>query len=657
MKYIKSYILSVLMVFAVTGCSLNDLQDDVNDLKDRVTLIEQQVKLLNDNLAVVGYILDAQNKTVSRVETVTEGGKETQHVITLSDGTKLTLTIGAPGTVNEPVITVGEDKMWYINGVSTGKVAVGEPGKNGEGFPEFRVEKGNWEVRFGGGSWSLVPGGAGVANGSLGDQIFESATVSADGQNFVVTLKNGDVHTLPIVATLVCAIDRSGLTIDADGFLVMQYDERVIVPVKIKGNNPIVTYPQGWRANLNKLENVDEKGNNYQLLIYAPAAKQSLTRASADNASDVIVQVQEGSFWAVDKIKVKNPKEETSNGLDKYNNGETLKIGELEISKAVYGNATEITADGTISGAGVYFVSKNSVTLTYALPSTGVDNLIILPASSEVTTINLEVNSQIYFTGTVAFQGINFTNNVNNNYPLRVNATAANVTLDKCTINGLLATRGLVMPNTTNTHHLRNFAVTNSNIKIESNGNGLFLIHSMNASQVVFENNIVYYSGVVPEDTNFDGHLFNFKLYNGQNNTLEELRMSSNTFVDVESSGTSGTTGIVYGKEIKKVTMSSNIYWLTYPATIYPGDNKGATTTVFLRGVPATHTNASGANNYAYSGNSLMNIKTSFTGLPIGIAELDKVDDLFNITNPVTFNKTTGVFTPKDGYTQYGAQR
>ena len=65
MKYIKSYILFVIMGFAVAGCTIDDLKDDVNDLKDRVTLIEQQVKLLNDNLAVIGYILDPQNKTVS----------------------------------------------------------------------------------------------------------------------------------------------------------------------------------------------------------------------------------------------------------------------------------------------------------------------------------------------------------------------------------------------------------------------------------------------------------------------------------------------------------------------------------------------------------------------------------------------------------------
>ena len=125
MKYIKSYILFFLMVFAVTGCTTDDLKDDVNGLKDRVTLIEEQVKLLNDNLAVIAYILDPQNKTISEVKNVTDNGEVTQKKIVLSDGTELTLTIGKPGTINEPEVTVGEDKMWYINGEPTGVIEIG----------------------------------------------------------------------------------------------------------------------------------------------------------------------------------------------------------------------------------------------------------------------------------------------------------------------------------------------------------------------------------------------------------------------------------------------------------------------------------------------------------------------------------------------------
>lgn len=316
MKRIQSYLLLALAVFTVTGCMPDNLKNDVDGLKNRVKLIEEQVKLLNDNLAVIAHILDPQNKTVSKVETVTEDGIE-KYQITLSDDTRLSLVVGKAGTVKEPEITIGEDGKWYINGTSTGVIAVGENGKNGEGYPEFRVEKGNWQVRFGDGAWENVPGGEGIAGGSsLGDQLFESAKV--EGDNFVVTLKDGSVQTLPIVTTLVCAIDKSRL--NAEGFLIVNQGERVILPVKIEGENPEVIYPQGWRATLNKSNQADEQGANYQLSIFAPAADtKTATRVTADNTMDVAVLVQKGTCWAVDKIKVKNP-ESSVNSL--YTNKE-----------------------------------------------------------------------------------------------------------------------------------------------------------------------------------------------------------------------------------------------------------------------------------------------------------------------------------------------
>lgn len=650
MKYIKSYLLFALMALTVTGCTLDDLQDDVNNLKDRVTLIEQQVKLLNDNLAVVGYILDAQNKTVSKVETVTEGGKETQHVITLSDGTKLTLTIGAPGTVNEPMITVGEDKMWYINGVSTGKMAVGEPGKNGEGFPEFRVEKGNWEVRFGSGSWSQVPGGAGVANGSLGDQIFESATVAEDGKNFVVTLKNGDVHTLPIVATLVCIIDKSSLTLDADEFLVIEKDKRVIIPVKIQGENSVVTYPQGWRAELKKMENVDANGNNYQLLIFAPAAKQSLTRASAGNAFDVTIRVQEGLLWAVDKIKVKNPKD-YSNNLVKYEDGLAVTVSELEIQKDVYGDATEITVNTAIAKGGVYFVSTNNVTLTCGVTSE-LSDLIIIPTTADVTTIHLEISQQLKFAGTFVCQNVVLNNGVTNNYPLVVNKNdVAKVIFDKCKITNLVIGKGLATPGSGVTQ-MRHFEISNSDVVVENAGSNLYMTINMSCETLKYNNNLFYYRGIPLSSS--DASIFqNLKLI--QAATVKDLTVTSNTFIDVESAtitdinkGLLTLAGAITGN----VAVSNNLYYYTY--------RRAATQLLRSAASPnATVTSVGGNYIYIQSDFNSANAKNVFfTQIGTTPKVFDGSDvDFFDTTNPASFNKTTGVFVPKDGYTQYGAQR
>lgn len=661
MKCIKSYILCVLMVFAVTGCTMDDLKDDVNDLKDRVTLIEQQVKLLNDNLAVIGYILDPQNKTISSVKTEGQGGSR-QYVISLSNGDQLTLTIGKEGTVDEPVITIGEDGKWYINGNSTGVVAVGENGKNGEGFPEFRVQDGNWQVRFGDGAWTNVQGGEGVANGSLGDQLFESAEV--DGSNFVVTLKDGSVYSLPIVETLVCMIDRTGITLDEEDFLIINKGERAVLPVKIEGENVQVTYPEGWRAALEKLDAADENGNNYRLLIFAPAAAtKALTRAVADNTADVTVQVQKGAFWAVDKIKVKNPKELNATNEVKYNSGLAITVGGFEITKEVYGEAKEIPADGAIKEGGVYFVAENNKTLTYDLGTSGVDNLIIIPNSDEVAAINLSVSKQVYITGTFVCQNVNFTSTINNNV-LRLNEADVNVVFDKCSINGLKNTKALMIPNTANKHYLNYCAIVNSDIRIEETeaeiikNAGVALINNMDCSKLIFENNIVYAAHTVTGSTG--KHLSNFKLFNGTARTVkEELTVNSNTFVDVETSGGSGVTGLVYCKSVKKATIKNNIYWLTCPAINFvnsSGNSNQSKTTVLFRTTDAM-TDATGSNNYGYNGNADMKFQMYYSNTrPSTVDELI-LEEVFDTTDQTTFNKSTGTFIPKAGYTQYGAQR
>lgn len=189
------------MVVSLVGCKVDDLKDDVNDLKDRVALIEEQVKLLNDNVEVLAYVLDPQQKTI---KSVTENNG--QYVITLSDGSVMTLTIGQPGTIVQPEISVDNNGYWVVNGIFTGVKAVGEDGKNGEGYPEFRVEKGKWQVRFGESGWSDVPGDYDLGTESLGDQFFESASLSDDGTVFTIVGTKGQVYTFPVVASLVCEI-------------------------------------------------------------------------------------------------------------------------------------------------------------------------------------------------------------------------------------------------------------------------------------------------------------------------------------------------------------------------------------------------------------------------------------------------------------------
>lgn len=291
MKYIKSYIFLTLMAVSFVGCKMDDLKDDVNDLKDRVTLIEEQVKILNDNVEVFAYVLDSQQKTIS---SVTESNG--QYIITLSDGSTMTLTVGKAGSVVQPTISVNDDGYWVVNGLSTGVKAVGEDGNNGEGYPEFRVYEGKWRVRFGESGWSDVPGGDLGTGTSLGDQFFESASLSDDGTVFTIVGTKGQVYTFPVDASLVCEIrnDDAVATFDYDNS-VREFD------VKISGGEPLAPiYPAGWRAELTKKEAVGTDEYNYTLIVYAPVG----SKAMADNTSEIVVRVNQGTLWAVDKLQV-----------------------------------------------------------------------------------------------------------------------------------------------------------------------------------------------------------------------------------------------------------------------------------------------------------------------------------------------------------------
>lgn len=294
MKYIKSYIFLTLMVVSLVGCKVDDLKDDVNDLKDRVTLIEEQVKLLNDNVEVLAYVLDPQQKTINGVK---PSDDNTQFTITLSDGSTMTLTVGKPGKVVPPTISVDGNGYWVVNGIFTGVKAVGEDGKNGEGYPEFRVEKGKWQVRFGDGEWSDVPGGDLGTGTSLGDQFFESASLSDDATVFTIVGTEGQVYTFPVVASLVCEINGNETVVEFDYDSVQEFD------VKISGGEPLAPiYPAGWRAELTKKEADNADEYNYTLTVYAMLSSRA---ATADNTSDIVVRVNNGTLWAVDKLQVK----------------------------------------------------------------------------------------------------------------------------------------------------------------------------------------------------------------------------------------------------------------------------------------------------------------------------------------------------------------
>lgn len=647
MKYIKSYILLTLMAVSFVGCKMDDLKDDVNDLKDRVTLMEEQIKILNDNVEVFAYVLDSQQKTISSV-TESDG----QYIITLSDGSTMTLTVGKPGSVVQPTISVDENGYWVVNGLSTGVKAVGEDGTTPD-YPEFQVKNWEWQVRFGeDGEWKPVEGGN-IGGGSLGDQIFESAEVVGD--KFVIVLANdGGTYELPIVSQLACEINKD--VVGADGYIEFQPGETKTFKVKITGTPLAPVYPSGWRAELEKLESADENGYNYLLVVYAPeqTSASSLANVVASNISEISVRVNKSVFWAVDKINVKLPKVYDSN-YAQFMDGAALSINGYEFSKASLGIDDNqkihiVTGNTDISESGVYFVNEDNITFTYNLGnSVSVDYLVILPYDDTNKRSKLTVQKQVYLNKFFICQNVDIEYTATSSYVLRLQPeTPVNVIMNNCNVSGLVAGSGFAMPQTAGSVSLEKFSAVSCNFNIDDTSVAATnLVNNMDCSVFEFVNNIVYRS---VDKTS--GVALNVKMYNGNSRTINSLIFNNNTIVGLESTNTT----MVYAKYINAIDINNNIFWNT----------EMDANSMFIRYLNNMQdpSKATGGNNIGYSGDKTFRVfyvdsgtgitaPPAFSNLP---ADFQK-SDIFNVDDTNSFNTATGVFIPTASYSSYGAQR
>jgi len=167
----KKILLALSLVLLLSGCykdDINDLKNDVNDLKNRMAQYENLLDVLNKRLYVVSY------------ET-----KEGSYVITMSDGSKLTVRN------TSSFIKIGDNGNWWIDGVDTGKSAKGESGDKGEA-PKIAIgSNGNWFI-------DNVDTGV-SASGQKGKDAAEIISVSL--ANGIMTFTFADGRTISILAS------------------------------------------------------------------------------------------------------------------------------------------------------------------------------------------------------------------------------------------------------------------------------------------------------------------------------------------------------------------------------------------------------------------------------------------------------------------------
>lgn len=644
MNYFKSLLLTAFALLAFAACDTDDLRDDVDNLKGRVESLEAQVTLLNDNMTAIKRLLEG-GQTITEL-TNTDG----TYTLKLSDGSTITLTQGSKGEVKYPEITVNDEGQWVVNGevlMQNGVPvqAVGKTGNDGV-TPKFQItdEGSFWQVSYDGGTtWedvldekgekvSAVSDGSG--GGSSADSFFEEVGVDATGEFFVIKLKGqAEAISIPIVKELLCEIiePETGMK---NGFWEIGYGKTVTTTVKVKGDDIITTAPAGWVVTVS---DVDASTNIATLSITAPASAVT-TRATADNSSDVTVQVNKGANWAVDKIQVKAV-EIIDSYYALYNSGKTFTVNGIEVNNEKFGDATYIENDQVISTPGIYFI-KGGVTVSYNSTVNTANLLFIGDNSQQISTVAITGNyirlrqqneighllcKNIVFKADASFTNYFFT--------VYADESFANVAFDQCQI----ITNSKPLANIANNNRsVANFSIENSIINIPAIKQQFIISTSTNTNQdyknMILRNNIIYCPS---------GRVEQLVLFNGSKSGLANLTLENNTFVNVETN----TSGFVNVDNLSKISAKNNIFWT---------NTAGTNNVVIVRYNTTVPTGDVCLNNLLYKTMSY-NWQMFFGGkLPFDGAEQLSVasSDPFD---GGTFDLANGIFIPSAEYSEYGA--
>ncbi|RLT81041.1 PL29 family lyase N-terminal domain-containing protein [Bacteroides acidifaciens] len=655
MNYFKSFLLTAFALFTLAACNTDDLRDDVDNLKGRVESLEAQINLLNDNMTAIKRLLEG-GQTITEI-TQTNG----TYTLKLSGGETVTLTQGSAGEIKYPEISVNDEGQWVVNGevLTQNGVpvqAVGTPGNDGI-TPKFRLtdDGSYWQVSYDNGtSWQDVLDESGnkvsaVNNGSSGgsstDTFFESAGIDESGDFFVIQLKGQtESISIPIVKDLLCEIIEPAEGMNK-GYWEIGSGATATTTVKVKGDNIIVTAPAGWVATVSE---PDTETNEATLSITAPASTIK-TRATADNSSDVTLQVNKGANWAVAKIQVKAI-EIIDSYYALYEAGETITIGGINVNKDTFGEATLITTENpNITNKGIYFISPE-VEAEYTA-SGGYAQLIIIGNSSTQKS-QLKVSSQIKLVETASdASGIFICQNITldarntlnaenkTSYPIVQNKNGAfgSIILQDCHI---LLPKGQPLSYISNSNRsIDYFLMENCVIPISSTDNNKFILSLSTSTaaynKVSFKNNIFY---CVDEGKSATG----FKLMNGEKATATEFTLTNNTFVNVYTA----TTFYVYLTSLPNIHITHN---LIYAKPAMP-NNCG----IFR----LTNNPESGEcnSNICYKVENTNNWQIFFGGIGKGMDGAEEVNII--TSDPFeggTFDIANGVFIPNAEFAEYGA--
>lgn len=185
----KFLFLATLVMLALSACQkkdINALRSEINDLKNRVTRLEDAAKMLNTDIA---SLIDIATSLQAKISVVSYTATANGYELTMSDGSKITLSNGKDGTngkdgINAPLIGLQQDTdgnyYWTIGGdwlLQNGQKvkANGTDGASGiNGITPLlmvNATSNQWMVSYdNGNSWSVIKDGNGNPITATGPQ-------------------------------------------------------------------------------------------------------------------------------------------------------------------------------------------------------------------------------------------------------------------------------------------------------------------------------------------------------------------------------------------------------------------------------------------------------------------------------------------------------
>ena len=649
MKTFKFLMPFLLAAFTLVGCNTDDLRNDIDELKNRVESLEAQVSALNDNVNALKVFVDG-NKTIKSYEKTEDGYK-----IVLSDGEELNITQGSAGQVMTPEISINEDGYWVIDGEPTSNKAEGDNAP----APKFSIDDENyWTVDFGIHPERVLGADGMPVKATTSDSVgFTDAffkEVKIDGDKMVLTYKDGKEYSLPIVEDLVCQIVTDGVDGFKDGVLTLGFGKTVELQVKVSGDNFAVTAPAGWVAVLS-----DPVDGSATLSLTAPASNAPASRATADNTKDLVLQVNKGVNWAVDKIQVE-VKDVVESYYQEYLNGQDLVLGNVNgnSSNAFVLNKTScpetmvkyIDSDQEITEDNIVYFIKEGVKVTYSVDK--ITTLILIGDKPGKKPI-LEVKKIMSLSGEASGKGLIMYNIVldataHTNYVLNIDKNVAGTTysylylIDNCEIK---------LPNGKNFSYINNKAnveakkivMCNTYVKVPSQGNPMItsIGGGYKYTDFVMHNNVFY-----SQQSATGLEKFTVLAAVSTEASFQNIEISNNTFINLFGAN-------VYAKAVVKDTLKvrNNLIW---------NDAESTANTYLVQALANSDLSKMVSDDYSnnklYSKNNPNAMVFNTAGVkPEGLSGNNLVNEVSDPFTGGVFNLEDGKFIPGPGYETIGA--